>query len=161
MNAIIHLRLFMLHMLVTFEHRSKFPHSKTTDGRVLAEGRFQKKQRDPSKYKGQKVRNQEGPYTDRRATQSDTMKYNPSLRFQWFFLFCLFCFYSFSFEGGKYIYLLRFSRIDKEISRHCQVQWRSQHKTEESQIFPAMFPCQEGPFSSELWPPEFLVCRWR
>lgn len=52
--------------MITFEHRGQFPHSKTTNGRVLTEGSFQKKQRDPSKYEGQKVRNQERPYTDRR-----------------------------------------------------------------------------------------------
>lgn len=54
-------------MLVTFKHRGQFPHSKTPDGRVLTERRFQKKQRDPSKYEGQKVGNQERPYTDRRV----------------------------------------------------------------------------------------------
>lgn len=46
----------------TFEHGGQFPHSKPSNWRVLTESRLQKEQGHTSKYEGQKVGNQEGPW---------------------------------------------------------------------------------------------------
>lgn len=49
----------------TFKHRSQFPHTKPSNGGVLTKGAFQQEQGDPSKYEGQKIRDQEGSWMDK------------------------------------------------------------------------------------------------
>ena len=55
-------KLKYIYIYFTFEHRSQFPHSKTSNRGILTKSRLQKEQGHASKYERQKVGNQEGPW---------------------------------------------------------------------------------------------------